>query len=227
MRGGSETRRPTEHVRIRIVSTNPRLAQVLADELGELPGVDAESVDIADVESDWFRPNVDDVVIVTEAAIDRWCRHRDHVMRHGGNTTVIGAIGTQWMRTRSARAHGFDGCIDFREPARQIVDALAVVRRGEYHDSVPVESDPGGTQFFATSLCQDETDSRILAFVTMGLSDREIGAKVFLSSQTVRNRVSKMLERSHLGNRTQLAMACVRFPKLLESYRYTKELTPR
>lgn len=226
-RQASSTSEPTAHVCLRIVSTNPRLSQVLADELGDVPGVVANSVDIIDVESDWFRPNADDVIIVSEAAIDRWCRHRDERKRADGNTTVIGAIGTQWMRARSAIAHGFDGCVDLRRPARDIVDTLDAIRRGDYEEEVSVDSDPGGTQFFATSLCQDQTDSRILAFVTMGLSDREIGAKVFLSSQTVRNRVSKMLERSHLANRTQLAVACVRFPQLLESYRYAREVTPR
>ena len=76
-------------------------------------------------------------------------------------------------------------------------------------------------------MCHDEIDRRIAAYITMGMSDRDIGAKVFLSPQTVRNRVSRMLERSQVQNRTQLAMACVVNPDLMRVQRNDEVSTPR
>jgi DNA-binding CsgD family transcriptional regulator len=54
---------------------------------------------------------------------------------------------------------------------------------------------------------KDDTDRDIVDLVTLGLSDREVAAGVHLAEQTVRNRLSRILESSGLKNRTQLAVA--------------------
>lgn len=54
---------------------------------------------------------------------------------------------------------------------------------------------------------ESDLDRHILDLICIGLPDREIAAAVHASHQTVRNRVSSMLRRSNISNRTQLAWA--------------------
>jgi DNA-binding NarL/FixJ family response regulator len=51
-----------------------------------------------------------------------------------------------------------------------------------------------------------QVDRQIVALVAKGHSDKEIGALVFLSSQTVRNRISRILTLLGRSNRTQIAL---------------------
>lgn len=51
-----------------------------------------------------------------------------------------------------------------------------------------------------------ESDRRLVELVRQGLPDREIAAEMHLSLQTIRNRVSRLLHKFELNNRTQLAM---------------------
>ena len=53
----------------------------------------------------------------------------------------------------------------------------------------------------------DESDLAILELVRIGLTDGAIAESIHMSQQTVRNRVSAMLRRSGLTNRTQMAWA--------------------
>ena len=52
----------------------------------------------------------------------------------------------------------------------------------------------------------DATDRKMLELLTKGYTDRQIASEVFLSLQTVRNRMSRLLQKFHLDNRTQLAL---------------------
>lgn len=52
----------------------------------------------------------------------------------------------------------------------------------------------------------NETDRKMLELLTRGYTDRQIASEVFLSLQTVRNRMSRLLQSFHLDNRTQLAL---------------------
>lgn len=52
----------------------------------------------------------------------------------------------------------------------------------------------------------DETDRKMLELLTRGFTDRKIANEVCLSLQTVRNRISRLLKRLKLSNRTQLAL---------------------
>lgn len=53
---------------------------------------------------------------------------------------------------------------------------------------------------------KDDTDRRIVEAVARGMCDKEIASVIFLSTQTVRNRISRILTSSGLRNRTQLAV---------------------
>jgi len=54
----------------------------------------------------------------------------------------------------------------------------------------------------------EQIDRQILKFVTGGLSDKEIAARVFMAHQTVRNHVSALLAKFKVRNRTELAILC-------------------
>ena len=56
----------------------------------------------------------------------------------------------------------------------------------------------------------DDTDRQILRLIADGQSDKQIAEAVFLSVQTVRNRVSRLLNRFGKDNRTQLAVFIAR-----------------
>lgn len=55
-----------------------------------------------------------------------------------------------------------------------------------------------------------ERERQILVCLTAGLDNREIAKKLFLAEGTVRNHISKMLEKLHLKDRTQLAVFAVK-----------------
>ena len=57
---------------------------------------------------------------------------------------------------------------------------------------------------------RDTIDREIVSMIAAGLTDDEISHGVYLSCQTVRNRISRMLERSGTRNRTQLAANFIR-----------------
>ena len=52
----------------------------------------------------------------------------------------------------------------------------------------------------------DATDRKMLELLVQGRTDREIAAEVFLALQSVRNRMSKLLQKFGKSNRTQLAL---------------------
>jgi NarL family two-component system response regulator LiaR len=54
----------------------------------------------------------------------------------------------------------------------------------------------------------DSVDREILQLVARGLSDKEISSQVFMAHQTVRNRVSRLLQNFAVRNRTELAVLC-------------------
>lgn len=58
-----------------------------------------------------------------------------------------------------------------------------------------------------SGLVDNETDREIIELIRMGVPDNDIAECLFLSPQTVRNRVSSMLHRAGLSNRTQMAWA--------------------
>jgi DNA-binding NarL/FixJ family response regulator len=60
-------------------------------------------------------------------------------------------------------------------------------------------------------LSLDATDKQILSLIGKGMTDKQIGENVYLSAQTVRNRVSRMLTELGKENRTQLALLVTGF----------------
>lgn len=70
------------------------------------------------------------------------------------------------------------------------------------------------TRGFARLANLGDVDRDIMSLIAQGLSDREIASKVYLSPQTVRNRVSRLLTNLGRENRTQLALMVAEFDDL-------------
>jgi len=66
-------------------------------------------------------------------------------------------------------------------------------------------SNSGNANDSATKLLNDR-EREIAMLVAKGLDNRDIAAKLFLSEGTVRNRISVILDKLGLTNRTQLAI---------------------
>lgn len=102
----------------------------------------------------------------------------------------------------------FAGHVDLQLPIERLVTLLCDVAHrdvatAETHlwTTVPLPAVIDDISDTAT----DHYDREILDLVSVGMQDADIAAVIHLSPQTVKNRISAMLERSGLRNRTQLA----------------------
>lgn len=70
----------------------------------------------------------------------------------------------------------------------------------------PADSDDSGDTADSIEGLLGEREREITALVAEGLDNRDIAARLFLSEGTVRNRISAILDKLGLTNRTQLAI---------------------
>ena len=90
-----------------------------------------------------------------------------------------------------------------------LVSAVRRVASGEHLiDSLSVREATRRLRMNGASVIAelDDTDRQILKLIAAGHSDKQIAESVYLSLQTVRNRVSRLLNRFGKENRTQLAV---------------------
>jgi DNA-binding NarL/FixJ family response regulator len=114
-----------------------------------------------------------------------------------------------------ARLYGFDGVVEERDldgPLEGFVEQLERIVSAPTGDAaepdlIDVYTSVIDSRVIAT---MDAVDERIVNLVAEGLSDKQIGSAIGLSPQTIRNRVSRMLNDSGLRNRTELAVQFVR-----------------
>ena len=114
-----------------------------------------------------------------------------------------------------ARLYGFDGVVEERDldgPLEGFVEQLERIVSeptggASEPDLIDVYTSVIDSRIIAT---MDVVDERIVNLVAEGLSDKQIGSALGLSPQTIRNRVSRMLNESGLRNRTELAVQFVR-----------------
>ncbi|MBU3688013.1 MAG: response regulator transcription factor [Actinobacteria bacterium] len=114
---------------------------------------------------------------------------------------------TNALKIKVAHA-GFDDVVDLGRPLPEIRTAIANIGQGKFAlDDDPLwrRVDRPPRHLDLPLMTRDDVDIEILNLIAIGLSDQEISEVVHMSPQTIRNRVSHMLIRSGLANRTQLA----------------------
>jgi len=87
---------------------------------------------------------------------------------------------------------------------QRMVDLFAQLRR-----DIPMQNgilDSYAGQYRLLKDISDVTDRKIIQLIAQGKFDKEISKELFLSLQTIRNRVSRMLTESGARNRTHLAV---------------------
>lgn len=107
-----------------------------------------------------------------------------------------------------AEHRGFTNYLDLAQPLDFIVERLCTISsdttsppKPQPWTSVPLPAMIEG----GVGTARDAIDREILDLVSVGMQDADIADVVHASTQTVKNRISAMLERSGYRNRTQLA----------------------
>jgi DNA-binding NarL/FixJ family response regulator len=88
--------------------------------------------------------------------------------------------------------------------ARKVLDEFRRMGDSAPPPTVRVEDDDDGT----ASLSEKET--KILQLIAEGRSNKQIGTTLFLAEGTVKNYVSRIMEKLHAGSRTELAVMALR-----------------
>jgi DNA-binding NarL/FixJ family response regulator len=111
----------------------------------------------------------------------------------------------------------------------EVVDTVRAVHRGESHltpqiarkvldefrrmrDAAPQpeyrRSEPDESEELAAALNEKET--KVLQLIAEGKSNKQIAAMLFLAEGTVKNYVSRIMEKLHAGSRTELAVIALK-----------------
>jgi DNA-binding NarL/FixJ family response regulator len=107
---------------------------------------------------------------------------------------------------------GVNGYILKNSPAERILSAIRVIHTGGTVFQADilefirgrVSSSVSGSNLFEALLSPRELE--IVKLIAEGLSNKDIGDKLFLSNGTVRNHISTILEKTGLEHRTQIAV---------------------
>ena len=120
------------------------------------------------------------------------------VLQHVSGKVIVEAI-----------RHGFNDVIDLAQSGEAIVARLRNVVSGDIDLSTQSYVEGIRGMLGRDNRCRfanDETDLLILAELANGHSNKEIAESVYLSLQTVRNRISRLMQATEAHNRTQLAL---------------------
>jgi DNA-binding NarL/FixJ family response regulator len=125
----------------------------------------------------------------------------------GNHTKVVGVQALTKSVLKDAEKAGYNGVIDLNDSVGQYVAEIAAIKNGQktlrdqivafeksHHPSMPFS-------------LRDDMDHQIVSLIGLGYSDQQIANTVYLSCQSVRNRISRILRDSKLQNRTQLAVS--------------------
>jgi NarL family two-component system response regulator LiaR len=156
----------------------------------------SERVDLAAVSVEVLRHMSRADVLLTESKVH--CPKKVVVTQEVSGRLVMEAIG-----------YGFNDVIGLGIPADEIMIRLRMVMAGEI-DFSQLSYLQGVRELVGednkSRLANDEVDLRILLQLAYGHSNKEIADAVYLSLQTVRNRISRLMHAMQVENRTQLAL---------------------
>lgn len=86
--------------------------------------------------------------------------------------------------------------------ARKVMDQFRRLAQSGQSEALPAE--PATAPPGAESL--NEKEAKVLELIAEGMSNRQIGAALFLAEGTVKNYVSRIMEKLHANTRTELAV---------------------
>lgn len=125
----------------------------------------------------------------------------------GNHVKVIGVQALTKSVLQDAEKAGYDGVIDLNNSIGKYISEIQAIKTGKktlreqivafekaHHPSMPFS-------------LRDDMDRQIVSLIGLGYSDQQIANTVYLSCQSVRNRISRILRDSKLQNRTQLAVS--------------------
>ena len=132
------------------------------------------------------------------------------VLELSGNDSIPRIIATSEctdvLKIQSAH-HGYSDVLDLNLSPPEVVTALTNNFQRSfalYDDDIWSRVPRPLTTPDLTNVPRDAIDVQILDLITIGLRDQDVASALYLSLQTVKNRISKMLEISGADNRTQL-----------------------
>lgn len=152
-----------------------------------------------------------DIVLLGKGRFDEWSQ----MWREGVFSDIpqfcamlISAIPVSTSTLMEASQLGICDVVDLTMDrdaiGQRMVNQFAQLRR-----DVPMQNgilDAHTDQYHLLKNISDETDRKILQLISQGKFDKEISQELFLSLQTIRNRVSHILTESGAKNRTHLAV---------------------
>jgi DNA-binding NarL/FixJ family response regulator len=86
--------------------------------------------------------------------------------------------------------------------ARKVMDQFR--RLAQTPQSESLRTEPAAAPLAAEAL--NEKEAKVLELIAEGMSNRQIGAALFLAEGTVKNYVSRIMEKLHANTRTELAV---------------------
>ncbi len=95
----------------------------------------------------------------------------------------------------------------FETPAKTTVDFIDRIRSIVHGNTA--QTDASNQTHRAMPIPRDETDETILSLLAVGSTNQQIADQAFLSVQTVKNRLSRMMQQSGAKNRTELVVRLV------------------
>lgn len=110
--------------------------------------------------------------------------------------------------TANARRMGVDGYLSKALPARELIEALEAVHRGE----VVVSETPGrartvtGLDWPGRSEGLTDREAEVLALITQGYSNADVAGRTFLSPNTVKSYIRAVYRKIGVGSRTQAVL---------------------
>jgi DNA-binding CsgD family transcriptional regulator len=158
-------------------------------------------------------------VLITSLATSQWIAFEQAVdpAIPSRLTRIVLSRQEPFLLGEATKILGLDGVvqIDGDDPPPHRIEAIVSSVAETGNNFTPTPRDPILTRrllsLFSISYT-DETDFEIAVRIATGATDREIARDVFLSTKTVRNRISGLLTRSGCRNRTELALMQVHSP---------------
>lgn len=137
------------------------------------------------------------------------------VLRHNPRAKVLVlTMVTEEKKVLEAIRAGARGYVLKDCGGKELAQAIRAVQRGEGYFSPPVAAlvsqelrRPPGE---ARSATLNPEEVKLISLLAQGMTNEELAGHLFLSPKTVRNRVSLLLDKLHLKNRTQAALYAIK-----------------